>query len=287
MLKVMVVDDEMLIARIREVVSYGKSLGSKAFNLSLLDVTRTAEPLLRRAVEAGVSAGADRICIADTVGCGTPEMIAALVKRVRSWIPEEVRVRIHVHNDFGLATANALSAVIAGAEIVDTCINGRGKRAGNVDIVQLVMGLKAFYHLETGIDLPQLYILSKEIEKISGIPIPSNTPFTGELVFADDSESHILALQQDPFAFQAIDPTGWGNSRRILIGKNSGKTAMKLKLEQLGYKNIPSIEIEKTLQECVAASAELPRGSYLTDEMIERIYLEGKNGKSNNEVGKV
>ena len=272
-------NDEALTARVRDVVSFGKDLGAEVFNLSLLDVTRTEEPLLRRVVEAGVEAGADRICIADTVGCATPEMISALVRLVKSWLPPNVHLRVHVHNDFGLATANALAAAVAGADMIDSCINGRGKRAGNTDTVQIIMGLKAFYHLETGIDLSQLYQICKEIERISGIPIPSNSPFTGELVFADDSEAHIAALQKDHFAFQAIDPSGWGNPRRILIGKNSGEAAVRAKLEQLGLPHEDKDLIASVMNRCLEAYKHLPRGQYLSDEMIRGIYENVSSGK--------
>lgn len=264
-------DDEALIARVREVVKYGKALGAKTFNLSLLDATRTERELLQRVIDAGVEAGADRIAIADTVGCAPPEMMGGITKMVKSWLPEQVKLRVHVHNDFGMATANALACVAAGATLVDTCVNGRGKRAGNADMVQVVMALKAFLGVNMDIDLQKLYTISKEIERLSGVPIPVNAPFTGELVFADDSESHILGLKENPFAFQAINPTDWGNHRRILIGKNSGVVAMTLKMQQLRIPIQSDETVQHVLQECIERASKLPRGKYLTDEMIADI----------------
>lgn len=261
-------DDAALVEHVHEVVAYGKTLGAKTFNLSLLDVTRTERELLHRVIDAGVEAGADRIAIADTVGCATPEVMSGITSMVKSWIPKQVSLRVHVHNDFGMATANALACVAAGASIVDTCVNGRGKRAGNADVVQIVMALKAFWGIEMGIDLQKLYTISKEIERLSGVPIPANSPFTGELVFADDSESHILGLQEYPFAFQAIDPTDWGNPRRILIGKNSGTVAMSLKMQQLGISVQSDEMVHYVLQKCIERANRLARGKYLTDEMI-------------------
>lgn len=265
-------DDDALMQRITDVVTLARQLGSKTFNLSLLDTTRTPEVLLERAVKTGVDAGADRICLADTVGCFTPRMMFALVQEVRSWIPRTVKLRVHVHNDFGLATANALAAAEAGADMIDTCINGRGKRAGNADMVQVMMGLKAFYGLETGIREDKAYALCREVEAFSGVPIPTNTPFTGELVFADDSEYHIKGNETEPFAFQAIDPEGWGNPRRILVGKNSGCYGMRAKLKQLGLALPDEGGLERLYQACLEHSGALGRGKYLTDGMVKEIY---------------
>lgn len=265
-------DDDALMQRIVDVVTLANQLGSKAFNLSLLDTTRTPEMLLERAVKTGADAGADRICLADTVGCLSPKMMFSLVQRVRSWIPRTVKLRVHVHNDFGLATANALAAAEAGADMIDTCINGMGKRAGNADMVQVMMGLKAFYGLETGIREDKVYALCREVEALSGVPIPTNTPFTGELVFADDSEYHIKGNEVNPFAFQAIDPEGWGNPRRILVGKNSGHYGMCAKLKQLGLDLPDEKSIEQLYHACLERSSALGRGKYLTDGMIKEIY---------------
>lgn len=265
-------DDDALMQRIRDTVSYGKSLGAENFNLSLLDVSRTESVLLERAVKTAVDAGADRICIADTVGCFTPEVTQAFIRQVRQWIPRPIKLRVHMHNDFGLATANALAAAAAGADMIDTCVNGRGKRAGNADMVQVVMGLKAFYGLDCGIHLNQLYPVCKEIERLSGIPIPTNAPFTGDLVFADDSEAHVKGNREESFAFQAIDPEDWGNPRRVLVGKNSGTYTMAIKLEQLGLSVPEEKTLEQILNACIKESDTLPRGAFLTDQAVTAIY---------------
>lgn len=265
-------DDDMLMQRIHDAIAYGKSLGAENFNLSLLDVTRTEPDLLERAVKTAVDAGADRICVADTVGCFSPEMTVAFIKQVRRWVPRPIKLRVHMHNDFGLATANVLAAAAAGADMVDTCINGRGKRAGNADMVQVVMGLKAFYGLESGIKVDRLYHICKEVEKLSGVAIPTNAPFTGDLVFADDSESHVKGNKEEPFAFQAIDPEGWGNPRRVIVGKNSGIYTMTAKIEQLGLPVPDEKLMEQILTACIKESDRLPRGAFLTDRSVTKIY---------------
>ena len=267
-------DDDALLERIGQVIEYARQCGAPLVNISLLDVTRTDEEYLKKTVQTIARAGAQRICLADTVGCATPEAITYIVKQAKSWLKEigkekSVKVRMHLHDDFGLVMANCMSAAAAGADMLDCCINGMGKRAGNANTVQLAIALDALYGIKTGLDIEALYDLSKFIEKLSGVAIPTNAPFMGDLVFADDSEAHIKGLMANPFAFQSINPINWGNPRKILIGKNSGLSAMKLKLEQLGIVENDEEKVKILLNKCHNAAAQKSKGAYLTDNDIQ------------------
>ena len=141
---------------------------------------------------------------------------------------------LHCHNDFGLALANVFAGVRAGANLVDVTVNGLGDRSGNPSFAEVAIGLEVLYNVKTGIDLSGIYRLSKEVEEISRIPIPTNRPFVGKYAFTDEHESHINALQKDPFACQGIRPESIGNKRLYLLGKFTGPTVLKLKCMELG-----------------------------------------------------
>ena len=273
-------DDEALLERAAAVIGTAHERGAKFVNISLLDATRTGEEYLKKTVQTLALAGAERICLADTAGCATPAGITYLVERCGNWLDEvkkrdDVILRLHLHNDFGLVMANCAAAVSAGANTLDCCVNGTGKRAGNADTVQLAVSLKALYGIDTGVDLTKLFELAKFVEKTAGVPIPANMPFTGELAFADDSESHIRGLMKNTFAFQAIDPENdWGNPRRILIGKNSGLSALELKLSQLGLPLLTKEKMQQLLDQCHSRAQELPKGAWLTDEEIVKLSAE-------------
>lgn len=264
--------DDKLVERVSEVVHYGKSLDpNKYFNMALMDSSRADRGLLERLVKTAVEAGADQISISDTTGCCSPDMMRGFVGTVRAWIPKEINLCVHIHNDFGLATANCMAAVEAGATMIDTCVNGRGKRAGNADMVQVMMALKAFYGITTDVLEDKAYDLCKLVERLSGIPIPTNAPFIGDLVFADDSESHILANNDDRFAFQGIDPENWGNPRRVLIGPNGGVVAMATKLSQLGLPPQDNETLRTMWEGCCEFGKMLPNGQYMNDELTRSV----------------
>ncbi len=268
-------DGEML-ERAVQVTERAKKEGAKNINISLLDATRTEDSYIKELVLAVTEAGANRVCLADTVGCATPEQIAQMVKQTKKWLSEvgrekTVSLKIHVHDDFGLATANAMAAANAGADMLDTCINGMGKRAGNADMAQVVIGLQALCGFKTGINLEALYETCRFVERLSGVPIPENKPFIGALTFADDSEWHVRGLQEHPFGFQSILPVTWGNRRKIIIGKNSGITAIRLKMGELGICADDNSFCEKLLEACREKSISLPHGQYLLDQDIRRL----------------
>jgi isopropylmalate/homocitrate/citramalate synthase len=228
---------EQTLKRAEEIIRYARDGGAKQINISLLDVPRTDETFLLQIVRVLMKNRVDRIRIADTIGTATPEAIYYLVSRIRKVMSEydhQPLLGLHCHNDFGLALANVFAGVRAGADLVDVKVNGLGDRSGNPSFAEVIIGLEVLYNIKTGIDLSGTYGLSKEVEELSRIPIPTNRPFVGKYAFTDEHESHINALQQDPFACQGIRPESIGNKRLYLLGKFTGPTVLRLKSKEIG-----------------------------------------------------
>ena len=156
-----------VIDRCREAVAYARGRGA-IVALTPTDVTRTELDFLKQLVTAAVDAGAQRINLPDTVGVVMPGAFGFLVRQVSETVP--VPIHVHCHNDFGLALANILAAVEAGASIVDAAVNGLGERSGNPALDEVAAALELFYGLDTGIELEQLYSLSREVEILQACP---------------------------------------------------------------------------------------------------------------------
>ncbi len=224
-----------MLNRIEKVVAHIKSKG-KICNISLLDATRTDDPkYLQEQIRTAVDAGANRVRLPDTVGTCDPDGYYKVVSMaVEIAEPKGVLVGIHTHNDFGLALANTLAGIRAGADLVDTTVNGLGDRAGNVDLIELVVLLEGFYGFHTGIDVKKLKSLSEFAEKIAGKKVHTAKPLTGEHVFSDESELHNLCMRDNPFAYQGILPASFGASRKTIFGKLTSDKVIDMVCERAG-----------------------------------------------------
>ena len=237
--------------RIQLVTSHIKHY-DKIASISLLDSTRADPELVVSFAKAAAEAGADRIRIPDTVGVATPDSMYELVSKVVEAVePYHTIVGIHTHNDFGLALANTLAGIRAGAKLADASVNGLGDRAGNVSLVELAAALEALYGAPTGLQINQTMELSKYGEKISGVKIPTNKPIIGENVFSDQTELHFLAQSHQKYALQGIDPEIFGAHRSFLYGKLTSDRIIALTAEKAGVHMDPSFypEIRDALYE--------------------------------------
>lgn len=244
------------------------------------DATRTDSDYLVEFARAGLEAGGDRFRICDTVGVLTPSGASSLVSKVMSSVG--IDVEFHAHNDFGLAVANALAACEAAAAFpertlwLSTTVNGLGERAGNVPLEVLVMNLRAHYGVEKyGID--RIVPLCRQVEKASGLGIPPNYPVVGRNMFTHKSGIHVDGVLKNPALYEAFDPGTLGLSRRIAIGKHSGKASVRHKLDQMGL-SVPGGAIEAIRRE-VSASGERKKRD-LTDAEFARICSKYANGQS-------
>ena len=261
-----------IIRRAGEVIDFMKNKRARVINISLLDATRTREEFLLQMVKTAAEAGAHRIRLADTVGTASPEGITYLIHKVGeclSSLDNPPVIGLHCHNDFGLAAANVFAGVKAGATLIDVSVNGLGERSGNPSLAEVALGLEVLYRVKTHFQLKHLMSLSKFVEEISGIPLPRNKPLVGEYAFADESDAHVAAQLQEPFAFQGIRPELVGNQRRFILGKNSGKNILRYKLEELGLN--AGEEKYPLILDRIREISEKRKGSVMRDDELQEI----------------
>jgi len=200
---------------------------------SPMDATRTDMAYLIEVCQAVEECGADRINIPDTVGVMNPAGMKYLIAQVRKSV--RVPLDVHCHNDFGLAVANSLAGVEAGASGVQVTVNGLGERAGNASLEQAVMALEVLYGMKTGIRTALLTRTSKLVERLSMIHLPPNTPLVGRNAFTHESGIHAAAILKNGMTFEPITPEMVGQRSRIVLGKHTGKHAVNDALCSCGY----------------------------------------------------
>lgn len=216
-----------VVASVCDSVEYAKDHGI-AVGLSTEDTTRSDGAFLRRVYRCAAESGADRLGITDTLGCGTPEKISELVKSVRSI--SDLPISVHLHNDFGLALANAIAAVQKGARAVATTVCGFGERAGNVPLEQFAVSMKYLYDTDLGIKTERLTDISAKVSELAGISVHPLQPWVGRNAFAHESGIHVAAVLKDPRTYEFLNPEVVGNRRRIVLGKHSGRNLISVKL---------------------------------------------------------
>ncbi|MBD2777795.1 homocitrate synthase [Iningainema tapete] len=202
-------------------VAVGGEDSSRADENFLLDVALYAQEW-----------GASRFRFCDTVGILDPFATFARVKRLVTALT--IPVEIHTHNDFGLATANALAGIRAGATSVNTTVNGLGERAGNAALEEVVMSLKRIYGVNLGIDTPRLLELSRLVAAASCSSVPPWKAIVGENTFAHESGIHAHGVLQNPFTYEPFSPEEVGWQRRLVVGKHSGRHLVSSLLEEHG-----------------------------------------------------
>lgn len=217
-----------LLDRIKETASYIKKTG-KLVNISFTDATRAEFTFLMDCVETAVRAGAGRIRICDSFGVATPESYGAVISNaVRIAEPYGAIIGAHCHNDFGLALANTIACIQAGAKLIDLCVNGLGDRAGNACLIEAIITLEALYKQPTGMNVEKCTELSKFVEKISGIPIPPGKPFTGANVFAEEAAAHAIEQFIRPVEGRSLVPEDIGGKLGVIYGKLTNETVIEL-----------------------------------------------------------
>jgi methanogen homocitrate synthase len=200
-------------------MEYAKSRGAR-FSFSTEDSTRSEMGYLERLYSSAVGIGAERIGFTDTTGCATPEGIAYLAGKLSSRF--DVPLSAHLHDDLGLALANSLAALRAGARCFATTVNGIGERAGNLALEEFAVASKAFLGARHGIDLSMLSGLSDVVARASGVPLPRNKPIVGTNAFAHESGIHVAAILENPSTYEAIPPGLVGRKRVLTLGKHTG-----------------------------------------------------------------
>jgi 2-isopropylmalate synthase len=201
---------------------------------SAMDATRTRLEFLLDLLKTAEDAGADILNVPDTVGVSEPFATYELVGQIYRVV--KVPISIHCHNDFGLAVANSLAAVRAGASQVQVSMNGLGERAGNADLVETVMSLNAIYGFKTNIRTENLFETAKLVERFSGVAIPITKPIVGENAFSHESGIHAHGVIEKSETFEPgiMTPEMVGHRRRIVLGKHTGRHSIAKKLSEAG-----------------------------------------------------
>jgi 2-isopropylmalate synthase len=209
-----------------DAVEYVKEHGTQCL-FSAMDATRTEPEFLYRICRGMESAGADIINIPDTVGIMAPSKMFDFIKRIKGVV--KVPIDVHCHNDFGLAVANSLSAIEAGANQVQVTINGIGERAGNADLAQTAMGLSSIFGAKLNINTQFLLETSRLVERFTKINIPPTMPIVGENAFSHESGIHSRGVieRADTFEPGIMTPEMVGQRRRLVAGKHAGKHAVR------------------------------------------------------------
>ncbi|MFH1720975.1 MAG: 2-isopropylmalate synthase [Candidatus Altiarchaeota archaeon] len=221
-----------ILSKAEESIQYVLDAG-KPVHFSPEDACRTEYDYLLEVCKLAQDMKVDHINIPDTVGIMTPERMSKLISDlVKDGI--KVPLAVHCHNDFGLAVANSVAAVVAGASIPHVTINGLGERAGNADLEQVVLGCKMLYGIEAGIVTEKMYSTSKLVERLTGIRVMPNFPIVGDNAFAHESGIHVHGVLAKKETYEVITPEMVGAHTRLVLGKHVGVHGIKAKLTELG-----------------------------------------------------
>ncbi len=237
---------EEVIELTASAVSYIKEHGIKCL-FSAMDATRTELDYLIKVFKTAEEAGADIINIPDTVGVMIPQAMRELTAKIYQNV--SIPIDVHCHNDFGLAVANSLAAIEAGAREVQGTINGIGERAGNASLEQIIMCLTSLYNVKMNIRTEYLYETSRLVERLTGIRVPPNYPIVGENAFSHESgiHTHGVLVKSETFEPGLMTPEMVGHRRRIVSGKHAGMHGIEAMLKDMGF-NVTKEQLKEITQ---------------------------------------
>ncbi len=216
------------------------------------DTVRAPFDFVEKLYRAVKAEGADRLVVADTVGIMTPLTFAWYLREfLRRIGPADWSV--HCHNDFGMATANTLTALELGATSPHVCVNGLGERAGNTPLEELALSLERLYGVRTGLDLSRLYELSRLVEEISGVPVSPTKAVVGYNAFSHEAGIHTHGILAHTLTYEPVQPEIVGRQRRMILGKHTGKAALVEKLKERGM-DLPDPVLVDLLQRLKATT---------------------------------
>ena len=226
------VDRETMLGRITNAMRFAAEHGILAAFFGV-DSTRAEPDFYERVYRTAVEAGAQEVVVVDTLGIASPEAVADLVGRTVEWVGPDVPVHFHGHNDFGLATAAAVAAVRAGARWVHGTINGMGERAGNANLGEVALALRALYGVESNLRLEKVREVSERVRELSGYELEPWKPVTGETLFRRESGA-VASQFDDPPSIEPYSSELVNAERGIVLGKKSGLDSIRIKAEELG-----------------------------------------------------
>jgi homocitrate synthase NifV len=234
------------------------------------DASRADERFLVEFARNAKSAGADRLRFCDTLGILDPFATYKAVKQLMEEVGLDVEV--HAHNDFGMATANAVAGAKAGARFISTTVNGLGERAGNACLAEVVMALRCVEGVDVGVDVGGLRAVSEYVGRKSGRLVPAGKAITGDAVFSHESGIHVDGLLKCQGAYEPFPPELVGSKRRLIAGKHSGSHGIRFKLSEEFGIDVP-VELAERILVRVRQMA-IERGRSLNDDELLLVYRE-------------
>lgn len=259
---------EEVMEKMVKAVEYAKREGLYV-SANAEDASRSDEEFLLQFITEAKKAGADRVRYCDTVGIMTPMEIYKRISRIREAV--DIDIEMHTHNDFGMATANAIAGVNAGATHVGVTVNGLGERAGNAALEEIVMALKYLLNCDAKQKTDELRELCEYVAKASNRTLPSWKAIVGTSIFTHESGIHADGALKNPKTYEVFSPEDVGLSRHIVIGKHSGTAGIKKKLSDYDI-NVNDKTASDILSGVRKASVELKRS--LTDQELLNIYYD-------------
>jgi isopropylmalate/homocitrate/citramalate synthase len=223
---------EKMLGRITDAMAFAAEHGIHAAFFGV-DSTRAEPGFYDRVYAAAIEAGAREVCVVDTLGIASPEAVSELVGRTVALAGPEVPVHFHGHNDFGLATAAAVAAVRSGATWIHGTINGMGERAGNANLGEVALALRALYGVESNLRLDRIRDVSEHVRELSGYALEPWKPVTGETLYRRESGA-VASQFHDPPSIEPFSADLVGAERRIVLGKKSGLDSIRIKCAELG-----------------------------------------------------
>jgi isopropylmalate/homocitrate/citramalate synthase len=259
------VDRATMLGRITDAMRFAADHGILAAFFGV-DSTRAEPDFYERVYKSAVDAGASEVVVVDTLGIASPEAVAELVGKTADWVGPEVPVHFHGHNDFGLATAAAVAAVRAGARWIHGTINGMGERAGNANLGEVALTLRALYGVESNLNLARIRDVSARVQALSGYALEPWKPVTGETLFTRESGA-VASQFHDPPSIEPYSSRLVAAQRAIVLGKKSGLDSIRIKAEELGL-DLPDDRRADVLAKVKALGAR-KRGLVTDDEFRE------------------
>jgi 2-isopropylmalate synthase len=230
-------------------VAYAADAGAASVIIGLEDATRADRQHIQALITAGREAGGTVVGIGDTVGCATPTEFADLVRFIKE--VGGLPVSVHCHDDLGLATANTLAAVDAGAEEVQVTLCGIGERAGNAALEEVAAAIATkadYFRAATGIKLPMLQDACGLLLSVIGERMPRGKAIIGENAFSTEAGIHQHGVLNDPRTYEFLKPEGFGRQRRLVIGRHSGRAVLRDRIRASGLEPVPELVEELYLQ---------------------------------------
>ena len=231
-LKALGVSREEVLARIKTSVEFGVKQGIHVAFFGV-DSTRADLDFFEQVYKTARDAGAAEYVIVDTLAIATPEAVTYLIGKVRQWMGQDAIIHFHGHNDFGMATADAVAAVGAGASWIHGTIDGIGERAGNANLPEIALALELLYGVDTGFQFDRVRKASKRLREIAGYQLEPWKPVVGETLFVRETGA-VAAQFHIPEAIEPYSSSILDTPRNIVLGKKSGLASIKIKSEQLG-----------------------------------------------------